>query len=86
VPVDIEWAVAGGKLYLLQCRPISTLALRGQERVLWDNSNIVESYSGVTTPLTFSFARGAYERVYRELARVLGVSPARIESSAHCSD
>ncbi len=23
---------------------------------LWDNSNIVESYSGVTTPLTFSFA------------------------------
>ena len=24
---------------------------------IWDNSNIAESYSGVTTPLTFSFAR-----------------------------
>lgn len=30
---------------------------------LWDNSNIVESYSGVTSPLTFSFASYAYEQV-----------------------
>jgi hypothetical protein len=40
---------------------------------LWDNSNIIESYSGVTTSLTFSFARKAYENVYREL--LLGSVP-----------
>lgn len=43
------------------------------ERRIWDNSNIVESYSGVTTPLTFSFARGVYEEAYPQLCRVLGV-------------
>jgi len=44
------------------------------ERRLWDNSNIVESYSGVTTPLTFSFARSVYEEVYLQFCRLLGVS------------
>ena len=38
----------------------------GSQAVLWDNSNIVESYSGVTSPLTFSFASRAYEQVKRE--------------------
>jgi pyruvate,water dikinase len=27
-PVDIEWAFRGGELYLLQCRPITTLRER----------------------------------------------------------
>jgi len=46
---------------------------RGERRV-WDNSNIIESYSGVTTPLTFSFAREVYENVYLQFCRLLGVS------------
>lgn len=78
-PQDVEWAVEGGQLHLLQARPITTLAIGGTERVLWDNSNIVESYSGITTPLTFSFAARAYEAVYRELAMVLGVSRTRLD-------
>jgi pyruvate,water dikinase len=41
---------------------------------VWDNSNIVESYSGVTTPLTFSFAREIYPPVYRQFCRMMGVS------------
>ena len=41
--------------------------------VIWDNSNIVESYSGVTTPLTFSFASEIYEHVYRQFCRMMGV-------------
>src|SRR5262249_55840676 len=49
-------------------------------RRVWDNSNIVESYSGVTTPLTFSFARGVYEDVYRQFCRLMGVSQRQIES------
>jgi pyruvate,water dikinase len=76
-PQDIEWAIARDQLYLLQSRPITTLAKRGDPdgiRTIWDNSNISESYSGVTTPLTFSFARRAYEEVYRQFCRLMGVS------------
>ncbi|HEX5439265.1 MAG TPA: PEP/pyruvate-binding domain-containing protein, partial [Ktedonobacterales bacterium] len=85
VPQDIEWAIADGDLFLLQSRPITTLAtLRDPDGAyaLWDNSNIAESYGGVTTPLTFSFARHAYEEVYRELCRLLGVSEAEIAAHA----
>ena len=71
-PQDVEWAIAGGVLYLLQARPITTLPPRGPQTI-WDNSNIIESYSGVTTPLTFSFARRAYEGVYRQFCQILAV-------------
>lgn len=75
-PQDIEWAYESGRLYLLQSRPITSLAsLRDPDGALnlWDNSNIAESYSGVTTPLTFSFARSIYEGVYREFCRIMHV-------------
>ncbi|MDB9493721.1 PEP/pyruvate-binding domain-containing protein [Spirulina major CS-329] len=85
LPQDIEWAITdNGQLYLLQARPITALptsqASSGRYR-LWDNSNIAESYSGVTTPLTFSFARRAYEEVYRQFCRLMGVSQSRIAAS-----
>ena len=79
-PQDIEWALVKGELYLLQARPITSMAQQSDpdgHLGLWDNSNIVESYGGVTTPLTFSFALYAYEGVYRELLRILGVSKAK---------
>jgi rifampicin phosphotransferase len=44
------------------------------ELAIWDNSNIIESYSGMTTPLTYSFARRAYTSVYRQFLLLLGVS------------
>jgi rifampicin phosphotransferase len=74
-PQDVEWACAGGTIFLLQSRPITTLAALADPDGaynLWDNSNISESYAGVTTPLTFSFARHVYEEVYRQLCRTLG--------------
>lgn len=80
-PQDIEWARENGNLYLLQSRPITTLAtLADPEGNLnvWDNSNIAESYNGVTTPLTFTFARNAYEHVYRAFCRLLSVPAHRI--------
>ena len=49
------------------------------ERRLWDNSNIAESYGGVTAPLTFTFARRVYEDVYRQFCRLMGVSDKLIE-------
>lgn len=60
-----------GILYCLQARPIVTLppspffspAVPGTRATLWDNSNIVESFAGVTSPLTFSFASLAYKQV-----------------------
>jgi phosphohistidine swiveling domain-containing protein len=83
-PQDIEWTHQGGKLWLLQSRPITTLAERADPdapRMLWDNANIIESYSGVTTPLTFSFARRAYQNVYREFCRLMRISPAEIQAN-----
>jgi rifampicin phosphotransferase len=85
-PQDIEWAIADGRLYLLQSRPITTLqGMPEPDGVLnlWDNSNIAESYSGVTQPLTFSFARKAYEEVYRQFCYFMGVSQPKITQHHH---
>jgi phosphohistidine swiveling domain-containing protein len=85
VPQDIEWALSGEKLWLLQSRAITTLGALadpdGELRV-WDNSNIAESYGGVTTPLTFSFASRAYEEVYRQFCRIMRVPEQRVEENA----
>jgi pyruvate,water dikinase len=78
-PQDIEWAIAD-RLVLLQSRPVTsirTLADPDACLAIWDNSNIVESYSGVTTPLTFSFTREIYPPVYRQFCRMMGV-PERV--------
>ncbi|MFN0130376.1 MAG: PEP/pyruvate-binding domain-containing protein [Verrucomicrobiales bacterium] len=83
-PQDVEWAIENGTIHIVQSRPITTLSNRPIDDApvaIWDNSNIVESYSGVTTPLTFSFAQRAYEGVYRQFCRLLAVPAARIEAS-----
>ena len=71
-PQDIEFALRRNKLYVLQVRPVTVHIPRGR-KLLWDNSNIVESYSGVTTPLTFSFANRAYTIIYQLFCGVMGV-------------
>ena len=80
---DIEWAYEGSKLYLLQSRPITTLANSKEGKInLFDNSNIIESYGGVTTPLTFSFIRMVYENVYIELCKIFNVKQEKIEMNS----
>jgi pyruvate,water dikinase len=84
-PQDIEWAIAGDRLYLLQSRAITSLAgLPDPDAPLaiWDNSNIAESFAGITTPLTYSFARYVYEEVYRQFCRIAGVPDWRIAANA----
>ena len=85
-PQDIEWAFdSAGLLWLLQSRPITGLAaLPDPEGIaqIWDNSNIAESYPGFSSPLTFSFARRAYEEVYRQFCRMMGVPAPVIAESA----
>ncbi|MER6736860.1 phosphoenolpyruvate synthase [Streptomyces puniciscabiei] len=71
-PQDIEWAIAEGTLWILQSRPVTSPAPGGERRI-WDNSNIIESFSGVVSPLTYSFAADTYAKVYDSYARALGV-------------
>ncbi|MEI7849064.1 MAG: PEP/pyruvate-binding domain-containing protein [Chloroflexota bacterium] len=57
-PVDIEWALAGGKLFLLQARPITTylplppemITAPGQPKRLYANSTLIEQ--GLQEPLS----------------------------------
>ncbi|MEO9531777.1 MAG: PEP/pyruvate-binding domain-containing protein [Crocinitomicaceae bacterium] len=78
-PQDIEFAIKNEQVYLLQTRPITAIikqatAQKEINRIIWDNSNIIESYPGVTTPLTFSYISEAYKNVYIQLARIMGAS------------
>jgi pyruvate,water dikinase len=80
-PQDIEWAITGDDLWILQSRAITTLPPQRTtphtddpgEPHIWDNSNIIESFSGMTAPLTFSFASHVYHRVHVEYCRILGL-------------
>jgi phosphohistidine swiveling domain-containing protein len=86
-PLDIEWAYENDSLYILQMRPITNIpgasfydsTINGDTPILWDNSNIVESFNGVTTPLTFSATRKSYATVYRQTSVVMGVPPEIID-------
>lgn len=78
-PQDIEFAIRNDHIYLLQTRPITTL--KAGNYILWDNSNIIESYPGVTTPLTFSFIRKSYEVAYKLFSAYLGVSESVIRKN-----
>ncbi len=57
-PVDIEWAIAGDKLYLLQARPITTylplpaemITAPGEPKRLYSNSTLIEQ--GIQEPLS----------------------------------
>lgn len=77
-PQDIEWAFDRERLHLLQSRPITTTLCAplnaDSDVTIFDNSNIVESYPGLVSPLTYSFAQKAYARVYRAFLALTGVS------------
>lgn len=65
--LDIEYAFAGDRLYILQARPITTIS--GASPLILDNSNIVESYPGLSLPLTVSFVHMVYSGVFRGVSR-----------------
>ena len=91
-PQDVEWAHDGAVTWVVQTRPITTLdretspaaehlgeEVAADEQRIWDNSNIIESFAGVTSPLTFTVARQLYGDVYRAYARSLNVPRAQLE-------
>lgn len=81
---DIELCVSDGEVYLLQDRLITTYRHidKRKFRTILDNSNIIESYSGATTPLTFSFAREVYEKIYRQTLKGFYIPKEDVESIA----
>ncbi|MBR3779588.1 MAG: phosphoenolpyruvate synthase [Clostridia bacterium] len=66
---DIEFAIENNKLYILQARPITTLS--DKNPIIFDNSNIVESYPGLSLPLTVSFVETVFAGVFKDAGRRL---------------
>lgn len=64
---DIEFTIQENKVYILQARRITGLKEEGH--IVLDNSNISESYPGLTLPLTESFAGMLYAGVFEGAAR-----------------
>lgn len=62
--MDIEFAVKDGSIYILQARPITTLHSTANPIIL-DNSNIVESYPGISLPATQDFVHDVYRDIFR---------------------
>lgn len=67
-PMDIEFAIEKGKIYILQARAITTLDMHLPIRIL-DNSNISESFPGICLPLSESFAGEMYSGIFTSLGR-----------------
>lgn len=72
--LDLELALdKHGQIHLLQMRPITTLdrSRLDQPGTILDNSNIVESYPGLTLPLSTDFYHQAYQGVFSGLMKRL---------------
>ncbi len=65
--LDIEFAITGEAVYILQARAITTL--NTDAPLILDNSNIVESYPGLSLPLTCSFVNIVYSGIFKSISR-----------------
>ena len=82
-PQDIEWTYYKQKIFILQSRPISrSIWGKDQNNMLFDSANIGESYSGIVSPLTSSFAKSIYKFVYTDLLVHSGVSYKKINENS----
>ena len=66
---DIEFAIENGEIFILQARPITTVCY--ESPLLFDNINIVESYPGLSLPLTVSFVEMVFGGVFKDAGRRL---------------
>jgi pyruvate,water dikinase len=87
---DIEWGIKNGSTYIFQARTITksphTKDAKRGSGVTLDATNISESYPGVTLPLTFSFIKDAYSRVYPSFLSSLGISEKKLEQKSEIFD
>ena len=83
-PQDVEFCFQNNTLFLVQSRPITQLNKKldpNGEKCIWDNSNIIESYPGISSPLTFSFVSASYKGAYTLFSKYLGVSESVVEKN-----
>lgn len=78
-PLDIEWAINNQEARLFQFRPITSFNLNYS--IAWDNTNIAESYPGITLPLTYTFIKRLYANVYPQFLILLGKSHAELSKN-----
>ena len=77
--IDIEYSIKDNDIYILQVRPITTIDK--DNIVILDNSNIVESYPGVSLPLTISFVEFVYSNVFKKEAYRLSKNRKLVETN-----
>jgi phosphohistidine swiveling domain-containing protein len=82
-PQDIEWAVAGKKLFFLQTRPITTVCAAGriEDRQIWTNANTGEVLPDVVTPLTWSVVSPVVRAIFNSALGIIGVE---LEDNRFC--
>lgn len=84
-PRDVEWAVQGDTIYLLQARPVTAALQPGtrrwqrrasdpktRARIVWSNVNVGEALPGVATPLTWSILSSFSELGFRRAFGSIG--------------
>jgi pyruvate,water dikinase len=71
---DVEWATAGGEIFVLQSRPITTLPgpRSAEDRQIWSNLNTGEVMPDVVTPMTWSLIAPLIEWIFATLLDPLG--------------
>ena len=84
-PQDIEWALAGPNLFILQSRPITTLgkphcqtgtaeAKSWEDRQVWSTTNAAEVLPGVLTPMVWSTVGDYIGKLLGGVVERIGIS------------
>lgn len=73
-PLDVEFAVEGDRLVILQARPLTggLFPEGGDEHTIWSRANVGEALPGVATPLTWSIAQRIADEGFRSAFGALG--------------
>jgi pyruvate,water dikinase len=66
-PQDVEWAFAGGRIHLLQSRPVSSIPPR------WTRDESAERFPNVMTPLTWDFTSDGFHESLRHSLALMGL-------------
>jgi pyruvate,water dikinase len=85
---DVEWAVAGEQVYVLQARPIIVPSVRNRRgsrrdrpwdrrKIVWTNANVGEALPGVATPFTWSVLSQFSDLGFRRAFGALGCTVPR---------
>ncbi|MHC4619759.1 MAG: PEP/pyruvate-binding domain-containing protein [Planctomycetota bacterium] len=74
-PQDIEWALRGRKIYLLQSRPITALPppKSWEDLQVWTNANTGEVIPDVVTPFAWSVIQTLLDEVFDRTLGLVGI-------------